>query len=45
MIGSLPLLIFLIELDKSIYGLLGEFAGIEVEVEFNERDLRVEVNL
>jgi hypothetical protein len=44
-IGSFPLLIFLIELDKSIHGLLGEFAAIKVEVEFNERDFRVEVNL
>jgi hypothetical protein len=43
--GSPPFLIFLVELDKSIHSLLGEFAGIEVEVEFNERDLRVEVTL
>lgn len=39
--ASLPLLTFFIELGKSIDGLLGEFAGIEVEVQFNERDLGV----
>ena len=43
--ASLPFLIFLVELDKSIHGLLGEFSGIKVEVEFNERDLRVEMTL
>jgi hypothetical protein len=41
----MPLLAPLLEIEKSIHGLLGKFTGIEVEVEVNHRDRGIEVGL